>query len=227
MIALLGRSLAVAGIPMLHLDLSGTGDSDGKLINSTLDAWIGDLQSGINWLQKNYPQTPISIISLRMGSLLAQKLLEQNPDIEHQILWQPVLQGKLHMQQFIRLLVAGDINTDSTQRTGTAEYISQLEKQQQLEIAGYQLGARLYHEICNLEFIPDAVSTKRIDWFELVNNSDRPLLPASEKALEKLSEQKLSVSAQTITGSQFWSSQEIVDSGALITKTCEAMSNVL
>ena len=66
--------------------------------------------------------------------------LESAPDL---VFWQPVISGRQHLQQFLRLRVAGElIGRAGADRTGTNELRAKLEGGATLDIAGYALVAR-------------------------------------------------------------------------------------
>ena len=47
----MGRALAEAGIPALHLDYRGTGDSGGRFEQFNLDDWREDIRAAVDWMR--------------------------------------------------------------------------------------------------------------------------------------------------------------------------------
>ena len=224
MIAWLGRYLAHCGIPMLHVDLHGTGDSSGTFEQATLSIWQQDIQTALGWLDEKYPASSVTLVALRLGALLTLELPRKNPKINQIILWQPVLNGALHMQQFLRLLIAGSLNEQADKRLTTRHFSARLEQGEALEIAGYMLSSQLYQEISKLKYDVSLSTKQKIHWFEMVTEEDRPLLPASTNVIKQLQEKGVSVNCTTVMGPQFWATQEIADSFELIRQTREAIS---
>jgi uncharacterized protein len=133
MAAMAARALATAGLAVLQIDLLGCGDSSGELADASWAAWLDDTCQGAAWLQARYPG-PLWLWGERAGCLLAAAALplvvaarvnaapdaalkagrnagpntqpHADPTATHLLLWQPQTQGKLVLQQFLRLKMA-------------------------------------------------------------------------------------------------------------------------
>ena len=139
MAALQARALSAAGISVLQIDLVGCGDSAGDFRDATWPAWVADVADAVRWLRARAGfaplrlGTPVRLPPCRRGGAM----LESAPDL---VFWQPVISGRQHLQQFLRLRVAGKlIGRAGADRTGTAELRARLESGATLDIAGYAL----------------------------------------------------------------------------------------
>ena len=89
MVALQANALARAGIGVLIVDLTGTGDSEGDFGQAGWDIWIDDLAIAARWLQDNGGET-LTLWGLRLGCLLAIEYAQRYPQgVDGLIYWQP------------------------------------------------------------------------------------------------------------------------------------------
>jgi exosortase A-associated hydrolase 2 len=108
MAALQARALAKAGISVLQIDLLGCGDSAGDFGDATWSMWIDDVVEAVRWLHRRTGFIPL-LWGLRSGCLLAHAALAKLPAAPDLVFWQPVISGKQHLQQFLRLRIAGEL----------------------------------------------------------------------------------------------------------------------
>jgi alpha-beta hydrolase superfamily lysophospholipase len=104
--ALQARELARQGWHVLQIDLFGCGDSAGDFGEATWEDWLDDVVSGVRWLQHRV-DGPIWLWGLRSGALLAAQVSVLLDTPARLLLWQPTISGSLHLNQFLRLSVAG------------------------------------------------------------------------------------------------------------------------
>jgi exosortase A-associated hydrolase 2 len=222
MVALQARALAEAGFDVLLLDLLGCGDSSGDFGDATWDDWLADARLGADWLLQQHPAGPLWLWGLRAGALLAVQtacsITAQTPC--HLLLWQPPPNGKLLLQQFVRLKAARDLL--SGEGKGVTEAVRrELAAGKAVEIAGYLLSPAL---AAGLE---GAVPTPprqpgRVCWFE-VGAGGAPS-PAAGLAAERWRSAGWSVELQAVAGSAFWQTTEIETAPALLEATVNALS---
>jgi len=105
MLALQARALACAGLRVLMIDLYGTGDSEGDFADARWEIWIDDLKRCASRLARADP-TPLSLLGVRIGALLAADLLAELEGVERLALWQPVSSGAQFLTQFLRMKLA-------------------------------------------------------------------------------------------------------------------------
>ena len=222
MAALQARALAASGISVLQIDLYGCGDSAGDFGDATWSLWIDDVVEAARWVHERTGLLPL-IWGLRSGCLLARAALEKLPEIADLVFWQPVISGKQHLQQFLRLKVAGEmIGRTTAERTGTSELRAQLEQGATLDIAGYALPPGLALGLDAADLAPRASRT-RVAWLE-VSASDPPeISPASQMRVTAWQAAGSEIAASAVAGLPFWQTQEIAECAALIDATTAAV----
>ena len=222
MAALQARALSAAGISVLQIDLLGCGDSAGDFGDATWPIWVADVAEAVRWLRVRTGFAPF-VWGLRSGCLLAVAAvaaLESAPDL---VFWQPVISGRQHLQQFLRLRVAGElIGRAGTDRTGTAELRAKLESGATLDIAGYALvpGVAMGLDAADLAPLPARV---RVAWLEVSSAEPPELSPAARMRVSAWQAAGSDVRPVAVAGLPFWQTQEIAECPALIDATTSAV----
>jgi exosortase A-associated hydrolase 2 len=230
MAALQARALAAEGFAVLQIDLMGCGDSEGALADTRWDDWLDDVAHATTWLRQQHPGTasetpPLWLWGLRAGALLAaaaarERAAQIGPC--HLLLWQPVVKGQAHLQQFLRLITAGAL--DGAQRRTQAELRAQLQSGQCLEVAGYRLPPALALGLEAASLLPTAAQgTRHLLWLETSTREEPALLPASLPVIEDWKAQGWQVQALAVRGPAFWQTTEIEDAPALLQATNRAV----
>ena len=101
MAAIQSRALAGEGWHVLRFDFAGTGDSEGDFADASWAGWLDDIAAARAWVAGQTGFEPW-LWGLRLGGLLAAVSL-QGRGAPGLVLWQPVLSGRQHLQQFLRL----------------------------------------------------------------------------------------------------------------------------
>ena len=95
------RNLAVAlagqGFHVLRFDYFGSGDSGGHAEQTTVKRCVSDLSSAIQELKDISGASKVSLIGLRLGATFAACAASNRNDIERLLLWDPVLDGKVYV----------------------------------------------------------------------------------------------------------------------------------
>lgn len=215
MAAMQSRALAIAGYDVLQLDLLGCGDSSGDFSDATWLAWRTDVLEGCRWLRA-HSEAPLCLWGLRAGCLLAAEVSEELTEPADLIFWQPVVSGKLHWQQFMRLKMAGELA--SGQSKGIGEQLRrQLANGKNVEIAGYVISPKLVEGLEKSELAPPL--GRRVAWFELSTREDAILAPISLKRIEQWQTAGVAVDSGLVLGPAFWQTTEISDAPELLIKT--------
>lgn len=225
MAALQARALAAFGFGVLQIDLFACGDSSGDFGNARWDIWTEDLVSARKWLE-NRAGGPFSLWGLRLGALLALDFARrQENTIDWIILWQPVINGEIFLNQFLRLQLASEILIHSGQRKtmGTAELRQQLGRGHSLEIGGYEISPPLAQAIDGLRAAELSPGSGNVHWFEIVAEPDRPMPSGGAKVVEKWRQEGLQPHVHLVPGLFFWATQEIAECPELISATISAL----
>ncbi len=227
MLAMQARAYQRLGFRVLMVDPFGTGDSDGDFADADWDAWRADLGAVIASVPG---ETIVSLWAVRGGTLLAADYLQRTGDarIAHLVLWQPVLDGRLFLSQFLRLrTIAGVIGSDG-ERESVRDLRARLTGGETLEVAGYSLSPTMADalESCRLT---DLATTRPVHWFELspagATDEAAELSPAGRRVVDAWRERGMSVTTALYHGEPFWTTTEITEAPALIDATCDAVAN--
>src|SRR5574337_1504228 len=108
MAALGARSLAGSGWTVLQIDLAGCGDSEGNFADASWERWVADVAGAAAWLRVRTGSAPW-LWGLRAGCLVALEAVRTAAAAAGLLFWQPVLAGRQHLQQFLRLRLAADV----------------------------------------------------------------------------------------------------------------------
>jgi len=222
MAALAARRLAARGVGVLQLDLHGCGDSAGEFHEARWDGWQADIKAGLDWLQARLDLRP-GLWGLRLGALLALDYAARAPQAPARLLlWQPVLSGAQHLNQFLRLRVAGEMLQDGGASGGTAALRARLQAGEVLEIGGYELHPALALAVEGVDAARLATPPCRVDWFEMVPEAGRPPPPASARLVDSWRVGGGDVRLATLAGPAFWTTQEIAEAPALLDASANA-----
>jgi exosortase A-associated hydrolase 2 len=219
MAALQARAFAAIGIGTLLLDLFGTGDSSGDFGEARLPLWLDNIAAAADWLDAQ-GGTVSCLWGLRLGALLAvQAAVRQPARFKQLLLWQPVIDGKAMLTQFLRIRVAAAM-AEGGAAEKTEDLRAQLAGGNTVEIAGYELSAALTQAIDGLRIdrlglAPDM----RVNWLDVAAEASDRLFPAGERVAEAWRQAGLRVSAATVSGDPFWTLQETTLAPALLAAT--------
>ncbi len=160
------RALASEGHAVLRFDLSGTADSEGEWEDATWEHWLADAECAFREMRRRAPSARPVLWGLRTGAALALDLYRRSmtaqgpkenlndPAIAGLMLWQPVLDTQLFLQQFLRQkwassLASGGVGADpskggsgnvsSTAAPTVKSLIGALQSGETVEVMGYPL----------------------------------------------------------------------------------------
>jgi exosortase A-associated hydrolase 2 len=230
MVALQARRLAEAGCAVLLPDLLGCGDSAGEFADATWQDWLHDVDDActiaLDRCRAGFPGAPAPALwlwGLRGGALLASAVAARRDDAAGLLLWQPAPNGRLLLQQFLRLKAAALMQ----QGEGKAE-IERLRQAlaagQAVDVAGYRLAPALADGLQAAALVPPRPGTQVV-WLETGAGDDAGLLPASAALVERWTTQGLRVDTRRVTGPGFWATVEIETAPALLEATAQALSD--
>lgn len=231
MAALAARALALDGWTVLQPDLGGCGDSGGDLRDASVDTWLDELQLAAQALRPHAPQGRLWLWGLRAGALwccaLAERLCREAPDAPAPglLLWQPVAQGKAHLQQFLRLKAAAQLADGGGK--GVVEGLrASLQGGQAVEVAGYEVGPPLARGFDAAALTPPPLGARAAApalWLEVASGDEPALMPASLLAAPRWQQAGWTLAQAVVGGPAFWQTTEIEDAPALVQLTVEQM----
>jgi exosortase A-associated hydrolase 2 len=222
MAALQSRRLAENGFAVLQIDLLGCGDSSGDFGDATWQGWLDDVLAGIDWLHQQC-NAPLWLWGLRAGCLLATEAARRLDAPVNFLFWQPVVSGKTHLQQFLRLKVAGEMMGGESKGVMAALKES-LAAGKSVEIAGYALSPALAQGLEAAELTPPA-HAGQVVWLEVANRENATLAPASLQRIEQWQAAGFRVASAVTMGLTFWQTTEIETAPALLDATLTALAS--
>lgn len=214
------RAMARAGFAVLQMDLMGCGDSSGHFEEASWETWLADVALARRWMLERWPGVAW-LWGVRAGCLLAAQACRQDKQPAKLLLWQPVLSGKQHLHQFLRLQMAGDMVRGESSR-GTSHLMHLLEQGESVEVAGYSVSAALAQGLAraDLEALPAGT---QIFCLELGDADTGAVSPALSAQLQRWLTSGCHAQAEVVAGSAFWQIQESADSPAWLTTSLHSL----
>jgi exosortase A-associated hydrolase 2 len=136
MVTLQAQAWARAGIGTLVFDCFGTGDSQGDYVQARWELWLSDQGAALQWLQRQ-PGGCVALWGIRLGAILVAQSQAQASSAPLPLLfWQPVVEGKVHLNQFMRVKIAAQMDRPDLPKLTTAAMRQQWDEGRSVEIAG-------------------------------------------------------------------------------------------
>jgi exosortase A-associated hydrolase 2 len=217
MAAIGARHFAASGYAVLQVDLSGCGDSAGDFSDATIACWLNDARTAYDWLAGKI-SAPISLWGLRTGASLAVQLACTLPAIEKLWLWQPVINGELFLNQFLRIKLASEMLSQGQAQNGTKELRRKLDSGEYLEIGGYKLNPLMAQQLSILK-LGDYTPACPVAWLEVGSENSESATPASLRIIDTWRNAGVTIQVRTVAGDPFWLTQEITECANLIEAT--------
>ncbi|MAT92312.1 MAG: hydrolase 2, exosortase A system-associated [Halioglobus sp.] len=217
-VAATARALATAGCNVMLLDLSGCGDGAGDFVDADWNTWREDARGALAALRA-LDAVPVALWGMRLGALLATDTAVNEADIARLLLWQPVLNGEQQIDQFLRLKsVAGAMGPGAG--FDRKHLWGQLRDGHALEVAGYELSARMAQEIARVR-LADLLPPCPVHWLEVSAGGE--LARPGGNVRGRWSEQGVRVSTGVVPGPAFWRNHDAPLNDALCAATLEAL----
>jgi exosortase A-associated hydrolase 2 len=200
-------ALAKAQIAALMLDPFGTGDSAGSFADARWETWVRDVGVAVAALAARGARR-IGLLGLRLGAALAAAAAPTlTSPCFATVLWQPVVQGRRHLTEFLRLrTLSGALNAA---RPMTIEMMRGcLASGKSIEIAGYELvppmAAAL--EVLDLaELAHPALGS--VTWFEVHRDPALAFSFDGTRCAAVWTTRGLIVTTRSVQGPAFWTGQ--------------------
>ena len=145
------RAIAKLGFPVLRFDMSGCGDSEGKLDEVTISDWQEDLMAAINVLKRETGVRKFALWGLRLGASLSLLYDSQfKDDASFIILWQPVLNFSLYIKQFLRRKVAIELADGGNKKISISTILNEINDYGIVDALGYPITKNLYENFVEI-----------------------------------------------------------------------------
>lgn len=208
MVTLQAQALAALGIGTLVLDLLGTGDSEGEYRDGRWHLWLDNLRTGLEWLA-DQPGARRGLLGIRLGALLAAELARQWPDPLSLVAWQPVVDGKQHFTQFLRIRLARQMEQADPPKDSTGSLRQQLAEGHSVEVGGYEIHPELAAALdaAHLGPLVPPPGTPVL-WLEQTGPDAHEPAPASRKLLDTWAAAGIAPTVSLYQDPPFWQVHE-------------------
>ena len=224
MAALQARAFAAAGHAVLQVDLLGCGDSPGDFSDATWAAWVNDVVGACEYARARHAAAwpdaappPLWLWGLRAGCLLAAEAAARLDGACNLLFWQPTLQGKSVLQQFLRLHTAGVLLGKSAGQAAESPRQA-LAAGQTVDVAGYRVCPALASGLEAAKLLPPP-RAGRLEWIEIATDADGSLSPAAAAALPGWTQAGWIGRQRSVAGPQFWQTTEVEVAPELVAAT--------
>lgn len=230
-VAAQARALAAAGWHCLLLDPSCTGESEGELVQADWEQWRADARAAAQALAERSGHV-VRLWGARTGALLAAEVAAEMAaaapaSVAGLLFWQPVLDGKAFLTQYLRLRVASLMVSEAQAET-TETIRARLEAGEVVEVAGYPLAGQLASGLAARRLAALMAPLRcPVVWVELGSKPEQPLLPASRSLVESLRAQGVVVNTGTPVGPPLWQVHDRADAPELQRATLSLMGAAL
>lgn len=216
MAARMARLLAGEGWRVAQRDLAGCGDSAGDFGDASWQAWIDDIDAEL--AATGDPAQPVWLWCLRAGALLAPAVAKSRPQL-NLLLWQPVLSGAQHLQQFLRLHAGARIVGSAPADDGAPSPAQRLKAGETVEVGGYRIGPALATGLQQAGFALAPGHAGRVVALEVSADAAPSPSPLLQRLVEQGRAVGSAVEAEVLSGPPFWQTQEIEDCEPLLERT--------
>lgn len=220
MMTLQAAQFAALGYGAMVIDPFGTGDSAGEFHDARWDLWLQDLGTAFQWLDRR-PGGCRAILGIRLGAMLAAEFVERsNLPAMALVFWQPVVDGKTHLTQFLRVRMAAQLDRAHLPKETTSSMRQQLSQGEPVEVGGYNIHPDLASAVDAARLADRALpASTRVLWIENAGPNAEGLAPASQKITSQWTQQGIRLDIATTDGPAFWQLHERVTSPSVLEST--------
>lgn len=212
LVARTARALQAAGVPVLLVDLFGTGDSAGEFHQASVALWQADLARAANWLAERHPGGAPDLWCNRGGGLLVPALAAHGGAPSRMLLWNPVPRGRQWFDRFARVLQLAEGGP-----AGGLPPRARLAADGILEVAGYRFSAELVAGLDGLALtVPPADQCRELALFEVRQGGQATPSPPLQDFLDRCGAAGLAPTSAVFSGPPYWSTHEDIPVAGLV-----------
>jgi exosortase A-associated hydrolase 2 len=224
MVALQIKALAEAGYSVLQIDLLGCGDSSGDFGDATWEIWLEDVELAYQHLRQR-TTSPLWFWGLRAGCLIAATVAPRLPEKVNLLFWQPMLSGRVVIQQNLRLAAAGALTNEQGGKGILSRFKEAFSSGREIEVAGYCLSPLLVRPLELAEDKHLCCKTMNLIWLDVSSREMPEVSPSTAIQLANWRNSGHRVAHQTVSGPSFWQTAEIELAPALLDATLAALDS--
>ncbi len=216
----LAQFLLTKNIATHVLDVRGTGDSPDELAQATWEMWRNDVAQAFNVVAAKTPNTPVFVIGLRLGALLALDTCAHHGMTPAGIcLWEPQFSGKLAMKQFMRIANVGAAMTGKSLAIDSQPN----EETSGKEVGGYWISSTLEASVANAS-APKSLPCTAAQILRISSEAEITLPPAWETVIAPWRDQGAAIEVADVQFPAFWATSTIMTSPAITDLTAAWIS---
>ena len=197
------RRMAEQGYTVLRFDLSGCGDSEGELSTASIKSWQQDLDAAVDVLFHKGDVSRYVLWGLRLGAGLALLQGARHQGASAFLLWQPVTDFSLHMQQFLRRSISSDISRKKNGAHARLAVEKIIEDQGVVHVAGYLVTRELYTGFLEIGRPSAKFSTVLPTLVVSISPTEEPVL-SQRNCVRQLQQRGLDVHLNHVQVQTFW-----------------------
>jgi len=155
------RAFAANGCAVLRFDYIGCGDSTGDFKDFSCPDWREDITHAARFMTGQTGINRLGLLGLRLGASLAYEATRMIGSLEFTVLWEPLIHGRRHFDNELRRKLVREMMTFGQSRVTRATLLKDLEDGQPIDLDGYAVTPRLFHDITSIDLIKAAAQGPR------------------------------------------------------------------
>jgi pimeloyl-ACP methyl ester carboxylesterase len=216
----LAALLARSRFHVLRFDYFGTGDSAGREDEGRVAQWLEDVQAAADELRDMTGVERLACVGLRLGATLAALAARGRADVEHLVLWDPVVNGASYVRELCRAHVEF-IRVESPEaRVQVAELEGRLATRGDGldEALGFPLPEELRRELAGVDLVADCtIAARRVALVVSDDDADQTRL------LARLNRSAAAVTFDHVPRAGGWNSEEALNSSLVPVDALQAI----
>lgn len=195
------RKLSDLGYAVLRFDFMGHGDSDGQFEDSDIESQLRDVKAAITTLKKECASVEkVNLLGLRFGATLAALVVEEVPDINLLVLWDPIVDGSKFMQMALRMNLTTQMALYKKVKINREQLINNMKDGIPVNLDGYDLSYNYFQQATEINLLNGEKNFAGKCLIVQIAESDKPL----HKDLLELSKSYQNAVVLNANEQQFW-----------------------
>jgi exosortase A-associated hydrolase 2 len=155
------RTFAANGCAVLRFDYCGRGDSTGDFKNYSCPDWREDITCAARFMNGQTGLNRLGLLGLRLGASLAFEAARMNESFDFTVLWEPIIHGQRYFDYELRRKLIREMVTFGQSRVTRETLLKDLKDGQPIDLDGYAVTSRLFHDITTIDLIKAAAQGPR------------------------------------------------------------------